>query len=304
MARKPSFSKRLPDEARAAWLLSLPALLGLVFFIALPFALAVAMSFTNLRLGSPLPLEFVGLRQYARVFADESVRRALLNNLMFAAVAVPLQTGLALGLALLANQKLRGIAVYRALFFMPVVFPLSLVAVVWVLIYAPGPDGLMNAVLGALTLGAWEPKDFLHDPHWALPSILLTSIWQGAGFQMVVLLAGLQSIPGQLYEAASVDGAGRWRRFLHVTLPGLRNPLIFVVIVTSILSFRVFDQVRIMTRGGPDDASTTVVFEAVSAAFDRAQVARGAAISVVFFLIVLAITWLQRRLIREHREVR
>ncbi len=284
-------------------MLMLPALLGLALFVALPFLLALAMSFTNLRLGSPLPLEFVGLRQYTRIFSDEAFLRALVNNAVFALVVVPAQTLLALGLALLLNRKLRGIVVLRTLFFMPVIFPLSLVAVVWVLIYAPGPNGMLNGFLKLITLGAWEPKDFLHHPLYALPAVMLTSIWQGVGFQMVVLLAGLQAIPAELFEAAAIDGAGRWQRFFHVTLPQLRNPLIFVVVVTSILSFRVFDQVRIMTRGGPNDTSTTVIFEAVQAGFDRAQVARGAAMAVIFFLIVLAITWLQRRLLRQDQEV-
>ncbi|MEJ2509573.1 MAG: sugar ABC transporter permease [Gammaproteobacteria bacterium] len=293
----------LMRESRAAWLFCTPAALGLLIFIVVPFLLAVAMSFTSLRLGSPLPLEWVGLRQYGRIFSDPAFLQALANNLIFALTVVPVQTALALGLALLLNQRLRAMAVFRTLFFMPVVFPLSLVAVVWVLIYAPGPNGMLNAALSALTFGAWQARDFLHDAHLALPAIMLTSIWQGAGFQMVVLLAGLQAIPGELYEAARVDGAGPWQRFWHVTLPQLRNPLVFVVIVTSILSFRVFDQVRIMTHGGPHDASTTVIYEAVQAAFDRAQVARGAAMSVVFFLVVVLITLVQRRLLRQEREV-
>lgn len=287
----------------AGWLLVLPALTGLVLFVAIPFLLAVGMSFTNLRLGSPLPLEWVGLRQYVRVLTDDTFLRALANNSVFALVVVPVQTGLALSLALLLNRELRGLWIFRALFFMPVVFPLSLVAVVWVLIFAPGPQGMMNALLRTFTLGAWQPRDFLHDPALALPAVMLTSIWQGTGFQMVILLAGLQAIPQRLYEAAELDGAGRGRRFLHVTLPQLRNPLAFVIVVTSILSFRVFDQVRIMTRGGPQNASTTVIYETVQSAFDRAQVARGAAMAVVFFAVVLLVTVLQRRWLRQEAEV-
>jgi multiple sugar transport system permease protein len=286
-------------ESTTAFLFTLPALAGLVLFLAFPFLLSIGLSFTNLRLGSPLPLEFVGFREYSRLFADPSFVRAILNNALFVLVVVPLQTALALMLAVQLNQKLRGIVFFRTIFFMPVVFPLSLVSVVWVLIYAPGPNGMLNALLSVVTFGSWEAKDFLHDPLLALPAIMLTSIWQGVGFQMVVVLAGLQSIPVTLYEAAAVDGAGSWRQFRNVTLPQLRGPLIFVVVVTSILAFRVFDQVRIMTRGGPQNASTTVVFEAVQAAFDRAQVAKGAAMAVVFFLIVLAITLLQHRLLRE-----
>jgi len=284
-------------------MISMPALLGLLAFVVAPFLLAVVLGFSNLRLGSPLPLDWVGFEQYRRIFADPSFTRALFNNLLFALVIVPLQTALALVLALLLNRRLRGIALFRTLFFMPVVFPLSLVAVVWILIFAPGPNGMMNAFLELVSLGAWTPHDFLHDTRLALPAIMLTSLWQGAGFQMVIVLAGLQAIPAELYEAAEIDGAGRWQQFWHVTLPQLRNTMIFVVLVTTILAFRLFDQVQIMTQGGPHDATTTVMFEAVEAAFTRQQVARGAAMSVVLFVVVLLISWLQRRLARQEREV-
>jgi len=276
-----------------------PALLGLAVFVALPFLAALVLSFTDERLGSPLATRFVGWEQYRRILGDPLFRRALANNLYFAAVVVPVQTVAALGLALLLNRRLAGRGLFRTLFFLPVVFPMALVAVVWVLIYAPGPEGAVNAFLDAATAGAWVPRDFLHDLAWAMPALMLLSVWQGVGFQMVVLLAGLQAIPGELYEAAAVDGAGPWGRFWHVTLPGLRNPLIFVAVVTAILAFRLFDQVRIMTRGGPNGATTTVIFEAVVAAFDRQEVARGAAMTVLFFCMVVAITAVQRRLVRE-----
>ena len=280
-----------------------PALVGLLLFVGVPFLLALALAFTDLRLGSPLPTRFVGLEQFTRLAEDPLFRRALVNNLLFAALVVPLQTLLALALALLLDRPLRARALFRTLFFLPVVFPMSLVAVVWILLFAPGPNGPLNALLDALTLGAWTPRDFLHDPHWALPAILLTSLWQGVGFQMVILLAALQSIPAQLFEAAALDGAGRWGRFLHVTLPGLRNALILVALVTTILAFRLFDQVRIMTRGGPDGATTTVIYEAVTAAFERQQAASASAMTVIFFLLVLGVTLAQRRLMRQRREV-
>ena len=288
---------------RAAWFLAAPALLGLLLFVALPFLLAIVLAFTNLRLGSPLPLEFVGMEQFHRIFTDPAFVRALFNNALFALVVVPLQTCLALGLALLLNHRLKGMALFRTLFFLPVVFPLSLVAVVWILIFAPGPNGVMNTLLETITLGGWVPRDFLHDPLLALPAIMLTSVWQGVGFQMVIILAGLQAIPAELYEAAAIDGASRWRRFWNITLPQLRNTLVFVVLVTTILSFRLFDQVQIMTQGGPRNATTTAMYEAVQAAFTRQQVARGAAMTVVLFLIVLLITVLQRRLVRREREI-
>jgi multiple sugar transport system permease protein len=287
----------------AGYLFAAPGVLGLTLFVLLPFLLAFALAFSNLRLGSPLPLEFVGLHQFQRVLTDPDFQRALLNNLLFALVVVPVQTALALGLALLLNQGLRGTLLFRTLFFLPVVFPMSLVAVIWILIYAPGPEGMMNALLSTLSMGQWEARDFLRDPALALPAIMLLSIWQGAGFQMVILLAGLQAIPHHLYEAAALDGAGRWQQFRHVTLPQLRNPLVFVMLVTTILAFRLFDQVQIMTRGGPDNATTVVMFETVQAAFTRQQVARASAMTVIFFVVVLLITWLQRRLARQQREV-
>jgi len=288
-------------EQAAAWLFMAPALIGMALFIFIPFILAIVLSFTSTRLGSPLPMEWVGLREYIRLLNDAAFLRALFNNLLFAVVVVPVQTLLALALALWLNQPLRGQVVFRTLFFMPVVFPLSLIAVVWILIYSPDSNGMMNHLLQVISLGHWQAKDFLHDPLWALPAIMLTSVWQGVGLQMVVLLAALQTIPKELHEAAAIDGARTWQRFRHVTLPQLRNSLVFVVIVTTILAFRVFDQVRIMTQGGPEDRSATVIFAAVRAAFDRAQVAQGMAISVVFFLIVLAITLVQRKLLRQTR---
>jgi multiple sugar transport system permease protein len=294
---------RFGDQTPVALLLAAPALLGLALFVALPFLVALGLSFTDLRLGSPLPVEFVGLEQYRRIFTDPAFLRALANNALFAIVVVPAQTALALGLALLLDRGLHGTLLFRTLFFLPVVFPMALVSVIWILIYAPGPEGMLNAFLSLVSLGAWEPRDFLRDPALALPAIMLLSLWQGAGFQMIILLAGLQSIPRDLYEAAALDGAGRWQRFRHVTLPGLRNPLVFVMLITTILAFRLFDQVRIMTRGGPEDATTVVMFETVQAAFDRQQVARACAMTVVFFLIVLAVTLVQRRLARQQRQV-
>ena len=294
---------KLRDDTPTALAMAAPALAGLFLFVAAPFALAVALSFTNLRLGSPLPTKLVGFEQYRRIFSDPVFLRSLLNNGLFALVVVPVQTVLALGLAMLLNRPLKGMALFRTLFFMPVVFPMSLVAVVWILIYSPGANGMMNTFLESVTFGFWEPKDFLHDPVLALPSIMLLSIWQGVGFQMVIILAGLQSISTVLYEAAAIDGSNKWNQFLYITLPQLRNTLSFVILVTSILAFRLFDQVQIMTQGGPNRATTTVMYESVKAAFEQQKMAKGAAMTVVFFLIVLAITMVQRFLVKEERAI-
>lgn len=267
-----------------------PAVVGLALFVAAPFLLAVALSFTDLRLGSPLPVGWVGLEQYREILSDPTFRQAFVNNLYFTAVVVPLQTSMALGAALLLDLGLRGTWLARLAFLLPVVFPMALIAVVWEMLYAPGPDGALNALLSAATFGAWASRDFLRDPTLAMPAIIALSIWQGMGLQMLILSAGLGAIPDQLYEAAVLDGAGPLGRFIHITLPGLRNPLIFVIVITGILSFRLFDQIQILTRGGPQDRTTTVMYEAVTAAFERRQVALSAAMTVVFFLVVLAIT--------------
>jgi multiple sugar transport system permease protein len=293
----------LKREPGVGLLMSAPAVIGLVLFIALPFALAVTLSFTNLRMGSPLPTEFIGWEQYRRIFMADSFRRALINNGIFAAVIVPLQTALALGLALLLNRQLKGMILYRTLFFMPVVFPLSLISVIWILIYAPGPNGMMNTFLSLISFGRIPPLDMLHTRYLALPAIMLCSIWQGVGFQMIVILAGLQTIPEVLYESARIDGAEAWSRFWHVTLPQLRNAIIFTALVTTILAFRVYAQVEIMTRGGPNDATTTVMYETVETVFQRLQVGQASAMTVVFFLIVLLVTLVQRVLVKQEREI-
>jgi len=295
--------RSLTDQTPSALLLAAPAIAGLMLFIALPFLSAVVLAFTNLRMGSPLPVEYIGFKQFSRIFHDADFLKAIYNNILFSLIVVPVQTLLSLILALLLNRKLRGMTLFRTAFFMPVVFPMSLVSVVWILIYAPGPDGLMNTVIDLISFGIWSPRDFLRDPTYALPAIMLLSIWQGAGFQMVILLAGLQSIPQDLYEAASLDGAEEWKQFFYITLPNLRNPLIFVMLVTTILAFRLFDQVNIMTRGGPDNATTVVMYETVQAVFTRQQVARASAMTVVFFIIVLIITWIQRRISRQQTEI-
>lgn len=289
-------------------LMSAPALVGLIVFVGMPFVYAVVLSFYNVRLGSPLEPRFFGLKHYRRLFTDPDLSgpflRALLNNLTFAAVVVPLQTGLALGLAILLNRKLKAIGLFRSFFFMPVVFPMALVAVIWRLILARSDQGMLNSLLSHLSFGNWGAFDWLGDGLTAMASIVVLSVWQGVGFQMVILLAGLQQIPSELYEAAKLDRATRWQQFRHVTLPGIRGTLVFVAMLTSVLSFRVFDQVYVLIRGGGlnEDATRTVMYQAVTTAFDQNNIGRAAAITVVFFLIVVALTLLQRRVVRPENE--
>jgi multiple sugar transport system permease protein len=181
---------------------------------------------------------------------------------------------------------------------------MTLVAVVWRLILARSDQGMLNSLLDAVTLGNWGAFDWLGDATTAMASVVVLSVWQGVGFQMVILLAGLQQIPGELYEAARLDRATAWQQFRHVTLPGIRGTLVFVAMLTSVLSFRVFDQVYVLIRGGglDEDATRTVMYEAVTTAFDQNNIGQASAVTVVFFLIVVALTIVQRRVVRPGNE--
>ena len=283
--------------ASYGWLFTLPALVGILLFVCLPFLLAFAFAFTNYKMGSPIPFSWIGFEQFKRIFTDPSFVQALVNNTLYAVFIVPIQTTAALALAILLNQKMRAVSAVRALFFAPVVFPMSLVAVVWILFFAPSDLGLFNALLKTITLGHWESIDFLRTPGYAFAAVVTTSIWQGVGFQMIIILAGLQAVPRYLYEAATLDGATTWQQFCYVTLPQIKLTLLFVALVTTILAFRLFDQVRIMTSGGPHDTTTTVILEAVNSAFDQQKVAQASAMTVIFFLAVLIISICQSKLL-------
>jgi multiple sugar transport system permease protein len=282
---------------RTGFLFTLPGVVLLLLFLAGPFIMAVVLSFTNERLASPLPTRFIGLDNYTATFGSASFRKALVNNVWFTAIVVPLQTGFALALAILVNQKLRGIKVYRAIYFSPVVVVMTVAATVWLLLYSPD-RGLLNGLLSLISFGTLQ-SDWLRSETMALPSIMIMSVWQGVGFQMIIILAGLQDIPGDLYEAAAIDGATPWQRFLFITVPQLRNTLIFVTTVTMILAFRLFDQVWVMTRGSPLGNTNVMMLEMVNVGFEQQQIARGSAIAVIFFLIVLTLTIIQRRFLRE-----
>ncbi len=294
---EPGRRRRRRRPQLSSWLFLAPGLVFLAVFLAVPFAIAVRLSFTNQRLSSPLPRRSVGWENYRALWHDAAFRRALTNNLIFAAVVVPVQTGLALVLALLVNQKVRFVRFFRAVFFAPVVMGIAVASSVWFLLF-DRQNGLVNGALDLVTFGHVHPQ-WLQSTHTSLIAIMIVSIWASVGFQMVILLAGLQDVAADLLEAAEVDGATPLQRFRHVTVPSIRNTLVFVVTMTTIFAFRLFDQVYIMTQGGPLGSTDTVLLELVKVGYERQQVARACAISVVFFLIVTAITVVQRALVKE-----
>jgi len=297
-------SARRRNEATMAWIFSSPAIILLVVFLIAPFLMAVGLSFTDQRLipNPNLPTQIVGLRNFARMLKDEAFLRGLLNNFYFVFVVVPLQTALALLLAILVNQKLKAMNLFRTIYFSPVVTTMVVVSVIWTFLYNPG-EGLINEFIQTITFGLVGPQKWLQDTKLVFPAIMLLSIWQGVGFQMVIYLAGLQDIPGSLYEAAEVDGANTLQQFLYITLPQLRNTTIFVVLATTILAFKLFTQVEVMTKGGPENASMTTIVHVVHQGWGQLKVGYASAISIAFFLIVLGVSMIQRYFLREERAV-
>jgi multiple sugar transport system permease protein len=221
--------------------------------------------------------------------------------MIFALIVVPVQTILALGMALIVNKNLKGVKIFRTAYFMPTVTTMVVVSVVWSFMY--NPQGIINSFMQAITLGKWETIDFLKNSSWAFPAIMLMSIWQGAGFQMLIFLAGLQEIPKMLYEASTIDGANKLKQFFYITLPQLKNTTTFVLISTTILSLRLFDQIKMMTNGGPNNSTYTVILHLYNSGFTKQKVGYASAMTVVFFVIVLIISIIQRLLLREQREV-
>lgn len=229
---------------------------------------------------------------------DVTFAKSLVNTLYFAAVIVPVQALFGLLLALLVNQKIRGVNIFRAIYFMPVVTSMVVISLLWRFIY-DADNGLLNSMLGWISFGAFDGHDWLGSTSTAMPSVMAMSIWSAVGFHMIIWLAGLQGIPNELYEASAIDGAGRWDQFRHVTWPGLRNTAIFILITITIAAFGLFTQVDVMTSGGPLDSTSTVVFYAVRQGFNQQNIAYGSAISLFFFFMVLAVALIQRYLTRD-----
>jgi multiple sugar transport system permease protein len=284
-------------EALLALAMTTPAVVLLLVFFVVPVGLMFGLAFTNARLISPRPAEFTGTENFTLLFGDSLFWASLRNTAYFAVVVVPVQAGLALVLAMLVNAKVRGRNFFRTVYFIPVVTSMVVVSLLWRFIYEP--DGLLNQLIRAVSFGAWEGTDWLNNPSTAMPAIMIMSIWQAVGFHMVIWLAGLQTIPGDLYEAAALDGASGWRLFRNVTWPSLLQTRTFVLITITIAAFSLFTQISVMTQGGPLDSTTTVVFMAVRTGYEQHATGYAASVSLVFFVIVLTISLVQRFLTRE-----
>lgn len=289
--------KRLIGARMQEFLMLLPACVIVGLFLLMPFILSFPMSLTNRRL-IPRPVRFVGFDNYVDVLTDPVFWRALLNVSYFALLVVPLQCGFALAMALLINQKLPGRNFFRGALFLPAITSMAVVCVIWGTLFQ-FPTGPLNQIVAFLTFGLAGPIDWLGNPASAMPAIVLLSAWQAYGFQMVVYLAGLQSIPNDLYEAARLDGASTWQRFRFVTWPGLRQTNIFILIITTIQAFKLFTQVNILTQGGPRNATETVVQYMYQVGFVGQKLGVASAVAIILFFIVLAISLVQRVVLRD-----
>src|SRR5262245_21980156 len=273
-----------------------PALCAIVTFFFVPVAAAMFLSLTDFDIyavASWRNLRFVGFGNYARLFRDPLFWIALENTLYFVAVGAPLSIGISLGAALLVNARLvRLKGVFRTIFFLPVVTTLVAVAVVWRYVYHPR-FGRFNQALGQLGLG---PVDWLGDPRWAMPAIILMAAWKNFGFNMIVFIAALQAIPETLYEAARLDGASLAQQLRHVTLPLLAPTFLFVAVITLLGYFQLFAEPYVMTQGGPANRTLSIVLLMYEQGFRWWNMGYAAAVAFVLFAIILCVTLVQTRL--------
>lgn len=276
----------------AAYLFLAPYLTIFTVFLLAPAVLGVAMSFTHWDIiGAP---SWVGLANYRAIFADHLFRKSVLNTFYFVVLTVVPLVVLALALALLLNQRLRGRAFARTIVFLPYVVMVSAVGIIWVWIYDQN-YGLLNYYLLRLGVSA---VPWLSSTSWAMPALALTTLWWTVGTNMVIYLAGLQDIPEELYDAAKIDGAGSWQIFRRITFPLLLPVNAFVIPLTVVGSWRVFGQAFVMTRGGPLDSTTVVAQYIYLTAFQNFQMGPASAAAVVLLLITLAFTVVQLRAMR------
>ena len=285
-------SKKARLEAVWGYVMIAPLVLGLGVFFYLALGASFFVSLTEWDvLNVP---KWVGLENYRTLFADPTFRRALLNTAYYTLLSVPIGVLVSLVLAVALNTNLRFRNVYRLVFFLPVLTMPVAIGVVWNWIYNPD-FGLFNQLLGLFD----GPRiKWLTDPHFAMPALVILSVWQGSGYGMIIFLAGLQNIPKEYYEAAQIDGATGWHRFLHVTLP-LLSPTMFFVTVTSLISaFQIFDIVYAMTAGQASDTLRTVVYMIYEEGFKYFRMGHATAIAWILFAVILVVTAVQLRLQR------
>jgi multiple sugar transport system permease protein len=277
-----------------AYLYILPAFSIIVSFHVLPMFLALYVSFQKWDLiGDP---KFIGLRNYTDLLTSRTFYEALWNTAYFVIGSVPGGILTALLIAMLLNSKIKGLSWYRTIYFIPVITSINAVAIVWKWIYH-GQYGILNYLLSFIGI---SPHDWLQDPMFAMPAIILMSVWKGLGYNVIIFLAGLQNIPGHLYEAARIDGANTWQQFRNITWPMLSPITYFILVMSTISSFQVFSQVYMMTpNGGPLGKTQVLVFYLYQIGFKLFEFGKASAIAFILFLIILTMTIIQKMFVEK-----
>ncbi len=271
-----------------AWAFLLPALVLISLSVLLPALMALVMSFTASGLDVTEPLRFVGLANLQRLFSDPMVRRVMLTTFLYLFGVVPPIVLGSLALAVLVNRGLPGSHLMRGAFYTPVLVSIVVAAIAFRWLYAE--NGLINGWLSVLLGPAFTPIGFLTSPQLALPAVMVVTLWKGVGYYMVIFLAGLQGIPKELYEAAELDGSEGWRQHADITLPLLRPYVSLVAVVSSIAATKVFEEVFLMTQGGPADSTRTIVYYVYDQAFAELEISYACTLGLALFLVVMLFT--------------
>lgn len=291
------------SQRLAGWMFVAPALVLIAIFFVIPVVASLGLSLTDFdiyAIADPRNTRFVAIHNYVALFQNPLFWTALENTFYFALVGGPLTVAASVGAALLLNARLTPFkSFFRTVYFVPFVTTLVAVAVVWRYLYHPR-YGLLNYVLGLLHVA---PIDWLGDPRWAMPAIIIMAVWKNFGYNMLICIAGLQSIPEELYEAAALDGASGWQRFVNVTLPMLRPTLVFVVVVTMIGYFQLFAEPYVMTSGGPLRKTTSLVLLMYEEGFRWWRMGNAAAMAFVLFAVIAVASLIQRRIQKSGEEV-
>lgn len=292
-AEKKKLTGRKRDERVAAYIFVAPAVILLIAFLVVPMIYTVYFSGFKYQIMRPDAMKFIGFENYQKLFSDKNFWLALKNTVYFTVIVVPCQCALALALALLVSKKFRGVAVFRTMYFAPQLTSMVVISVLWSVLYNANPNtGLINSILVSLGM---SPIKFLSDANTAMNSIIFMSAWQGAGYQMMIFLAGLQGIPGDQYEAASVDGATKFKQFLYITLPGLKGTIKYVIMITMIQAMKLFTQPYIMTQGGPKNSTKTLVYYIYTQGFQKGNFGYACSIAAVFFVIVVCMSMAMKK---------
>ncbi|MFC4557854.1 carbohydrate ABC transporter permease [Virgibacillus kekensis] len=277
-------------KARHAWgFLAIPLIL-LTVFTFIPSIAALVLSFTNYNVFQPI--EFLGLENYIRAFQDEDFRKAMFTTIYYWVLVTPALVVLPILVAILVNQKLKGIKIFRLIYYFPVLVSVVITAILWKWMFAT--DGIINYFL---SLFGVDPISWLLETSTVMPALAFVTVWQGFGYYMLFYLAALQGVPKDLYEASELDGASFWQKHLYVTVPMIKPMIFFVAVISTMGAFKEFTLMLTMTSGGPLDASTTVVLLVFEEAFTNLDMGYASAISFILFVIILIITLINQKLL-------